>query len=277
MKRPMPYGGYWDAIVDKTQNDKALEIWRQYSQRVYRRLIRDWFPPDKRRCLKTDLFEEAVTAQSLLPDLGAKSIGIDISPAVVHLASRRLRVNSIPPLCLVGDLRQLPLASGTIHGILSGSSLDHFPAKADIAICLAEFKRVLAKDGVLILTLDNPENPFIWLRNRLPFGWLNRLRLVPFYVGATYGEREARQQLDYAGLRVTDLTTVAHIPRAPAIWLSMLIARLGWNGLENLCMRFFDSFEVLGRLPTRRFTGYYLAVRASQATGRHENSRAFLK
>ena len=263
MKRASLPNHYWDAIVEETQSQKSLDIWRRYSQRVYRRLISDWLPStNKGRCLKTDLFEEAVTPHNLLQDLGARSIGMDISHSVVQRARRRLTGNSNPPLCLVGDLRQLPLASGAISQIISGSSLDHFTDKADIATCLAEFKRVLAPGGVLILTLDNPENPVIWLRNHLPFVWLNRLGLVPYYVGATYYQNEARQQLESVGLKVTNATAVFHVPRAPAIWLSVLIAHIRWKALENFCVNIFHSFEILRRLPTRRHTGYYLAVRA---------------
>jgi SAM-dependent methyltransferase len=236
-------------------------------QRVYRRLMRDWLPVARQgRGLKTDLFEEAITPYHLLADLGPVCVGIDCSLAVAQAARHRLASSGSVPLFVVGDLRQLPLKSEAVEYILSGSSLDHFPDKAEIAISLAEMARVLTPGGTLIVTFDNPHNPVVWLRNHLPFRWLNRLRLVPYYVGATYRRDEARQQIGAVGLTVTAVTAVAHVPRAPAVWMAVLVASAGWKPLEAFVTRLFDAFEVLERWPTRYRTGYYLAIRAAKIT-----------
>ena len=235
---------------------------------VYLRLMRNWLPAaGVGRGFKTDLHEEAITPQHLLLDMGPSSVGIDCSFAVVRSARERLAASGSRHLFVVGDLRRLPLRSGCIQRILSGSSLDHFPNKADIAASVAELGRVLAPGGTLVVTFDNPHNPVVWLRNHLPFDWLHRLHLVPYYVGATCSRREARNQLTAAGLTVIDMTAVAHAPRAPAIWLVMAVERLGWRLLEALTARLLVTCEVLESWPTRYQTGYYLALRAQKPMG----------
>lgn len=259
---------YWDEILAESSRGAPLVAWRSYMQRVYRRLLMDWLPAAASGVgLKTDLFEEAVSSHYLVSDLGPGSVGVDCSPAIVQAARRRLRAHNRQPLLVVGDLRQLPLKAGTIKHILAGSSLDHFPNKSDIAKGLLELERVLAPGGTLVVTFDNPHNPVVRLRNFLPFVWLNRLGLVPYYVGATYTRTEAREQLKAAGFTVTDETVVAHAPRAPAIWLVMLAERIGWRSLSSIIARFLDRFESLEHWPTRYQTGYYLALRAEKRGG----------
>jgi len=256
---------YWDHIFEETRRGTSLGTWRAYMRRIYRRLVQDWLPAASLgRGLKTDLFEEAVTPYHLLPELGPGSIGVDCSPAVVRAAQEQLAAREEAYLLVVGDLRRLPLRSESVMRILAGSSLDHFSDKTDIAVSLAELTRVLAPGGTLVVTFDNPHNPIVWLRNRLPFAWLNRLHLVPYYVGATYNCTEARHRLEALGLAVTDVTAVAHVPRAPAIWLVAAAERLGWRWLDTLLMQIFNGFEAMEYWPTRYRTGYYLAIRAEK-------------
>ena len=256
---------YWDRIAAEALSGAPLNTWRAYMRRVYLRLLQRWLKePGSGRGLKTDLFEEAVSPHHLLPDMGPSSIGLDHSLAIARAARERLNKGKVQSLFIVTDLRRVALRTGAIRRILSGSSLDHFPDKADIAVSLAEVARVLADGGTMVMTFDNPHNPVVWLRNHLPFAWLYRLGLVPYYVGATYNRREARHQLEAVGLTVTDVTAVAHAPRAPAIWLVALAERLGWASLEAMIGRVLDSFESLERWPTRYRTGYYLAFRVEK-------------
>jgi SAM-dependent methyltransferase len=260
-RQPSPR--YWDGVFQGTRCSAPLDAWYAYMRRVYVRLVHEWLPPvDAGRGLKTDLFEEAVSAHHLLSALGPASVGLDVSPAVVAAARERLRDDPGGWLFVAGDLRQLPLRSGTITRILCGSSLDHFREPEDIARSLAELARVLAAKGVLVVTFDNPENPVIWLRNRLPFAWLRRLGLVPYYIGGTYSRSAARRCLESLGLEVTNVTAVAQVPRAPAIWVVALVERLGWTVLRRPLERILDYFEMLERSPLRYRTGYYVALRA---------------
>jgi len=256
---------YWDAVMVERRQASPIAQWRAYMQRVYGDLMRRWLPPSGAgRGLKTDLFEEAVSIHHVLNALGPGSIGLDCSTAIVLAARERLRRTGDRHLFVVADLRAIPLRASTVGHILAGSSLDHFPDKADIATTLTELARVLSPGGTLVVTFDNPHNPAVWLRNRLPFGWLNRLGLVPYYVGQTYGRAEGRARLEALGLTVTDVTAVVHAVRAPAIWLVALAERVNAPRVQRLLGRILDAFERLEGWPTRYRTGYYLAFRAEK-------------
>jgi SAM-dependent methyltransferase len=257
-------GAYWDGVLHETLDAWPIETWRAYMRDVYVELMRRWLRSSRSGPgLKTDLFEEAVTDHELMSELGSGSIGLDCSRAIAAMASARLRPHA-RTLCVVGDVRHIPLRAGAVARILAGSSLDHFSDERDIAVSLRELARVLAPGGTLVLTLDNPHNPLVWVRNHLPIAWLNRLRLVPYYVGATYGLAEGRRQLEAVGLVVTDVAAIAHAPRAPAIAIAALTGRLRSRRFAAWLLRGLRTFEMLGRWPSRYRTGYYLAFRADK-------------
>jgi SAM-dependent methyltransferase len=268
---------YWDDVAVKFAHDDPSLTWRAYMQSVYCDLMQRWMVASGHGAsasagvtLKTDLFEEAVTPHHLFDALGPQGIGIDVSMAVVRAAFRRLAAQgltepSAAPRVLVADLRQLPFASGALDRVLSGSSLDHFTRKEDIAVALAEMARCLAPRGCLVVTFDNPHNPIVWLRNALPFHLLSKIGLVPYFVGATYSRDDITREFAALGLRVTELSAVVHVPRAPAIWLGMARERWGDRAASRGLMRVFRAWDALESTPLRFRTGYYLAVRAEKA------------
>ncbi len=254
---------YWDELLAEFKaRTPTLHLWRAYMRHVYGRLIRDWLAASASPRLKTDLFEEAISEEGPLKDLGPQPLGIDGSEAVVQAAHRNLAHQLSNPMLLVGDLRHIPICSGALPAILSGSSLDHFTDPADIARSLGELRRILAPGGTLVITFDNPHNPVVWLRNVLPFQWLNRAGLVPYYVGPTWTRAEAVAQLEALGFTVTHTTAVAHAPRILTMALVRLAEWLGWPALQKLVSAMLAAAEVLERWPTRYQTGYYLAFRA---------------
>lgn len=258
----------WDRVVKDFQSSPTPDVWRAYMKEVYCRLTRRWFetaPPGRR--LKTDLFEEAICLQHPMAEFPEGSFGMDGSISVVVRAKRNLDASGGHRL-LVSDLRQSPIRSGALSSILSGSSLDHFDTDEELASGLAEVIAALAPGGILVLTLDNPQNPVVWLRNHLPYRLLDRLRLVPYFVGRTWSRGEARRQLEDLGLEVTAASAIAHVPRAPAIWLDSLTRRWGGDRLRGLLLTTYLVFEYLESLPTRYLTGYYIAIRARTPAGR---------
>jgi len=258
----------WDQVVADFQSSPTLDVWRAYMKEVYCRLARRWFaaaPPGRR--LKTDLFEEAISIHHPMAEFPEGGMGMDGSISVVAGAKNNLESSSGYRL-LVSDLRRSPIRPGTLSSILSGSSLDHFETEEELVSGLAEVTAGLTPGGVLLLTLDNPQNPLIWLRNHLPYRMLNRLGLVPYFVGKTWSRRDARRQLESLGLEVIDETAIAHAPRAPAIWLDSLTTNWRSTRLGDALLRAYLAFEVLEGLPTRYLTGYYIAIRACQSKAR---------
>jgi SAM-dependent methyltransferase len=258
----------WDRVVEDFQGAPSLNVWRGYMKEVYCRLTRRWLAtaPFGRR-LKTDLFEEAICLHHPMAEFPEGSLGLDGSVSVVARAKSNLGPFGGHHL-LVSDLRQSPIRPGSLTSILSGSSLDHFETDDELASGLAEVTDGLAPAGVLVLTLDNPQNPLIWIRNHLPYRLLHRLGLVPYFVGRTWTRSQARKQLESLGLEVTRETAIAHVPRAPAIWLDSLTRAWRGDRLARLLLRGYLAFEGLEALPTRYLTGYYVAIRACRPTGR---------
>ena len=81
-----------------------------------------------------------------LQELGVASFGIDLSPAMVELA-----VAAWPQLRFeVGSMAALALADGELGGVVSWYSIIHAPPQV-VPGYLAEFSRVLAPDGHLLL------------------------------------------------------------------------------------------------------------------------------
>lgn len=261
--QPASSPSYWDKVVAEFHQQTPLEPWRAYMQTLYERLARNWLGrPPQGFCLKTDLFEEAISTHTPWEVLGETAVGIDVSPEVVRSARANLSRLGEPVRLVVSDLRSLPFQSGAFEAILSGSSLDHFAHKAEMARSLAELSRILRPGGVLAVTFDNPQNPVIWIRNHLPFSWLKRIGLVPYYVGATYTIGEARTVLEQLGLHVTHTTAIAHAPRVVAMGLLGLAdgSRQAW--LVTSIRHLLEVCEAFEKLPTRYLTGHYIALRA---------------
>jgi SAM-dependent methyltransferase/GNAT superfamily N-acetyltransferase len=251
---------YWDQILRAFDRPTPFDPWYAYMRSVYGRLVATWLPTSG-PALKTDLFEEAITDHHVLGKLGPGSIGIDWSPEIAQAARKRLGDSY---RVVVADVRHIPLRTASVGRILVASSLDHFIDKRDIAVALTELVRVLKPGGALVATFDNPHNPVVSLRNRLPFAWLHRIGIVPYYVGATYGRAEAEHILNSLGLRVKTTSAVAHAPRAPAIWLATFAGRLGRPGFCRVVEWLLARCEVMERLPTRYRTGYYIALGAEK-------------
>jgi len=259
---------YWTDILAEQSEVAPLDSWRAFMRHVYLRLLDSWIGAAPRSGgLKTDLFEEAVTDHSLIPHMGTQTVGIDCSLGVVHAARRRLAKRDQQALLVVCDLRRLPLKSGAMRYVLSGSSLDHFRHVKDIATSITELNRVLALGGPAIITFDNPHNPVVWLRNRVPFAWLRRAKLVPYYVGCTPTRRLAYRMLTDAGFEILDVTAVVHAPRVLFICLIGLFEKLHWKLAIRATSSALAAFEHLQRLPTRFVTGYYLAYRLRKRGG----------
>ncbi|MGW3560848.1 class I SAM-dependent methyltransferase [Streptomyces sp. NPDC000963] len=89
-----------------------------------------------------------------LDGLGLSAFGVDASPAMIALARR-----AHPDLRFdVGSMTALDIADGALDGVLSRWSVIHVPP-AELPAVLAEFHRVLAPGGHLLIAFSGSEGP----------------------------------------------------------------------------------------------------------------------
>ncbi|MBA2807729.1 class I SAM-dependent methyltransferase [Streptomyces sp. KM273126] len=87
-----------------------------------------------------------------LRDLGLDVFGVDLSPVMIDLARE-----AYPDLRFeVGSMDALDLDDGRLQGIVSWYSVIHIPPQ-DVPPYFAEFRRVLAPDGTLLLAFFESE------------------------------------------------------------------------------------------------------------------------
>ena len=204
---------YWDEIAKHWEDQQPQRLWRAHSDAVNTRFFQRWIQGvGVERVLKTDLFDEATGETGLYPLLGSVGrtvVGIDIAPHIlrrVHTKHQALRV-------VGADVGRLPFPNQTFDVVISNSTLDHLDSLNDIAEALRELCRVLKLGGHLLITLDNLSNPIIALRNSLPIRLLERLRLVPYHVGASCGPWRLQKIVRATGFEPQAVQATLHCPR----------------------------------------------------------------
>jgi SAM-dependent methyltransferase len=251
--------GFPEAYRDKD----FQKLWRAHSDAVNQALLMHWLRIGQMESLlKTDLFDEAVSdgLSSLLNSLAKRVFYIDTSLEVHQMAQcRHSNLQTIG-----ADVRCLPIADGTFDGIVSNSTLDHFKSLDDLVVSLQELYRVLRPGGQMILTLDNLANPIILLRNGLPFHLLYWLKIVPYYVGFTLGPHSLQCLLKKIGFKVLDVDAILHCPRVFAVVIARWLERHASPKTQKAFLRFLMVFEHFSRLPTRFFTGHFIAVKVTK-------------
>lgn len=239
-----PDDAYWDDVA--AQPDALPDGWRRHARHAHLELLSRWVGVPSGRWLKTDLFEERQPSRALLPELrSARWVGADLS-------RQTIRASGVRP-AVTADVRRLPFADRSFDGVLSTSTLDHFADRSSIEVALVELRRVTAAGGHLLLTLDNPQNPLVRVRNALPRAVARRTGLVPFAVGATLGLEEGAAALVRSGFEVLAATTLLH---APHVVGTRLARNARW---ERRALPWFDraASTVAGR-----YTGHFVAFHA---------------
>ena len=253
----------WDKVAGRLLDESVNKLWRRHSDLVNSELLEAWLYPEKeQRILKTDLFDEAVS-DGLLPIMEERAqyvFGMDISDKIL------LKVKSSHPVIrsVKADARHLPFLTDTFDLVVSNSTLDHFVSGRELIAALCELRRVLRPGGRLILTLDNMANPVIALRRLLPFRFLRRLGILPYYVGITYTPWRLRRVLDRIGMDAVEITAIMHFPRIIVVALGKLVDDRAGRCLNNFLFNAIMAFENLSKLPSRYFTGYFVAARSKK-------------
>jgi SAM-dependent methyltransferase len=168
--------------------------------------------------------------------LGYRVIGIDVSRQACALARE-----TDPGLGVtVGDVRRLPLRTGSVDALLSFGVVEHDERGPDEA--LAEARRVLRDGGLLVLSVpyDNPLRRV--LINHLQ-SWVTRRRrrsgMRLGFVEYRFNAREVRRFVTRAGFRVVSMHPNEYrAPRTVGLWVD-------WQNLT------FDPFATLD--PARMF------------------------
>ena len=250
---------YWSDVADSRADHIAYPLWRDYCDALHARLLHRWLEgPHFHTTLKTDLFDEA-HGQGMARALSAISddvVGIDVSQSITRRAAERH-----PGIeARTADVRQLPLDDGCIDFVFSNSSLDHFEHAEDLHQSLREIHRVMAPDGRLLLTLDNPCNPVVGLRNKLPSSVFGKSALLPYFVGHTLALAPLIHMLDGMGFTIQRTGYILHVPRIVFLHLCRFFSPETLGG--RWLLRFMLAFDALADLPTAPLTGHYVAVLA---------------
>jgi len=132
-----------ERYVPGTTGEIAHEHWHRYA--FARRFVAG------RRVLDVACGEGYGSA--LLSEAAAKVVGVDIDAAT--LAHARSAYKDRPNVEFIeGSASQLPVADASVDVVVSFETIEHLDA-ADQPKMLAEFARVLASDGLLILSSPN--------------------------------------------------------------------------------------------------------------------------
>jgi len=259
--------GVWDRLGHQKRPSWYLdpEVARQ-KREFNLGLIRRWTDRAPQRILKTDLFEEAFGEDQLLGGLfppERRVYGCDVSHSTASAAAHRF-----PELAgglLVMDIRRPALQEASLDLIISTSTLDHFTTREEFRRSLAALVGLLRPGGRLILTLDNPWNPLL-----APVRWYTRWRKGPFPLGYTPFLSTLYRDLEALGLTVEDHDWLIHNPRGLSTALFLILRRLLGRRARAPIKWLLAAFNVLDRLPTRRFTACFQAVSARKAPRRRE-------
>lgn len=233
------------------------------STRLYaaneQRLFMDHFPPLQGLCiLKTDLWDEARNTRILAwaAARGARTFGIDIAAPTVALALKAFPVRADGHSALggvVGDVRAIPFADGSVDAVYSMGTVEHFEA-TDLA--LEEIFRVVKPGGHAVIGVPNRHDPFL---RPLLSAALQAVGLYAYGAEKSYSRRTFRRMLERTGFVVEAETAILFIPG----WLRMLdLACHTWcRPLSFLTAGLVRPFVWLdAHVPAVRRHGYLLAT-----------------
>jgi ubiquinone/menaquinone biosynthesis C-methylase UbiE len=86
---------------------------------------------------------------------GASVVGLDLAEGTLGQARARVRAETLPVECLIGDVEALPFPDGSFDLVLANYMLYHVP---DLDRAIAELRRVLRLGGTLLAATNGQEH-----------------------------------------------------------------------------------------------------------------------
>jgi SAM-dependent methyltransferase len=170
--------------------------------RITRRLLGD---VRGRAVLDVGCSQGQFAFEHLLPAGAACVIGVDFSAGAIREAQRR--ATPLPnALFVVGDAMALPVQSDRFDRVVITEVIEHLP---DVPRCLAELRRVVARDGEIVLSTPNYFNAvgaFKLLFDRLHHGGRERWTYADHSEELEHFQTpfSVRRQLTGAGLSIRE-------------------------------------------------------------------------
>ena len=128
---------------------------------------------------------------------------------------------------------------------------------------MQELVRVLRPAGRLVITLDHPANPLVWLRNGPLLNRFRRWGVVPYSVGATLGPKRLANLVRESGLEVRQTEAILHCPRVLAVWRARRLEGKTAAAQERF-LASLARWECLEQWPSRFVTGHFTAILAGK-------------
>ncbi|TBR20223.1 class I SAM-dependent methyltransferase, partial [bacterium] len=206
MQHALDYN-YWDIIADRLTSPIFEKNVGLYYKNEHIDLIKRWSEGvSGKRILKTDLFEEAFSCGDFLSWLSKQNAivsGIDISYKIVRKAYDNIGDyhSTYGKSFIVSDVSNCAFKNDSFDLVISNSTIDNLSSE-DAILALREFRRILRPAGILILTLDNRNNPLYFL------GYLVEkvLKTNKYYQGRCYSVKEAMHLAEENSFKVEEIT-----------------------------------------------------------------------